>query len=407
MKAPIETRACIAGGGPAGILAGYLLARAGIDVVVLEKHADFLRDFRGDTLHPSTLEVMHELGLLDRLLKLPHNEVRHLEGVIGDVTASVADFSHLPTVCKFIALMPQWHFLNFLVEEGRKLPGFSLHMETEVTGLLTEGDRVTGVRAMSPAGPIEVRADLVIGADGRHSLVREQAGLQVEDFNVPIDVLWMRISRREDDPNFPLGTVGAGHVLVMLDRGEYWQCAFLISKGGYNSRKRAGLEAFRQELAWTQPFLSDRVNELESWNAIKLLTVSVDRLRQWARSGLLCIGDSAHAMSPIGGVGINLAIQDAVAAANILSPAFHDGRVSLDVLQQVQRRRWFPTAATQRLQVFLHDHFLAPALEARERIAAPWPFRLLQAFPVFQRIPARVIGLGFRPEHVNTPASRS
>ncbi len=401
----IRTTCCIAGGGPAGIVAGYLLARAGVPVVVLEKHADFLRDFRGDTLHPSTLEVMHELGLLERLLLRHHDELPHLEGMIDDLKVRIADFSHLPTTCKFIALMPQWDFLDFLAEEGRKLPTFTLRMENEVTGLLTEGGKVVGVTARTPEGPVEIIADLVIGADGRHSAVRTAAHLEVRDFGVPIDVLWLRLSRQPDDEDFPLGRVKRDHLMITLNRGDYWQCAFVIPKGGFDKIKARGLPAFRDGIAQTAPALAERVEEISSWDDIKLLTVSVDRLRKWARPGLLCIGDSAHAMSPIGGVGINLAIQDAVAAANILAGPLSDGGATLSVLEKLQQRRWFPTAATQRLQVFLHNHFLNPVLAGHTPAGVRVVLKMLQTFPILTRIPARVVGLGVRPEHVRTRAA--
>jgi 2-polyprenyl-6-methoxyphenol hydroxylase-like FAD-dependent oxidoreductase len=396
----ISTTCAIAGGGPAGMMLGYLLARAGVEVVVLEKHADFLRDFRGDTIHPSTLEVMHELGLLDEFLKLPHTQARHLSGVIGNASVTIADFTHLPTHCKFIALMPQWDFLNFLAKEGARYPAFHLRMRTEATDLIAEGSRITGLRALSPAGPLAIKADLVIGADGRHSIVRERAGLAVDDLGAPIDVLWMRLSRRPSDGEEPLGRMSAGKIFVMIDRGDYWQCAYVIPKGGYEEVRARGLDAFRAAIVEVAPAMRDRVDELKSWDDIKLLTVKVDRLRQWYRPGLLCIGDAAHAMSPVGGVGINLAVQDAVAAANILAVALRAGSVGTDELAAVQRRRMFPTRATQWLQLQVQNRFLRRVLASRAQPAPPWPVRLLSRCPWLQRVPARLVGVGVRPEHV-------
>jgi 2-polyprenyl-6-methoxyphenol hydroxylase-like FAD-dependent oxidoreductase len=385
------------------MIAGFLLARAGVEVTALEKHGDFLRDFRGDTLHPSTLEVMHELGLLDELLRRPHDEATSLAGYVGDVRIPVADFSHLPTHCKFIAIMPQWDFLDFIAEHARRLPAFTLRLNTEVTDLLTAGDAVVGVRAHAPEGPVDIRADLVIAADGRHSIVRERAGLSVQDFGVPIDVLWLRISRRKDDPAFPLGRVSPGHLVVTIDRGDYWQCAFIIRKGAFAATRDRGIAAFRNEFAAAIPFLADRVDEIRSWETIKLLTVSVDRLKEWARPGLLCIGDCAHAMSPIGGVGINLAIQDAVATANLLAGPLRDGPVDIALLRRLQKRRWLPTVVTQGVQVFIHRHLLEPILAATRPLKVPFVLRLLQRFPYLRRLPARAVGIGLRPEHVHSP----
>jgi 2-polyprenyl-6-methoxyphenol hydroxylase-like FAD-dependent oxidoreductase len=405
----LKTTCCIVGGGPAGMIAGFLLARAGVDVIVLEKHSDFLRDFRGDTIHPSTLELMYELGILKEFLQQPHQELAQVGAQIGDATVPVADFSHLPTHCKFIALMPQWHFLNFIAEQGKAFPQFHLRMETEVADLIQANNRIAGVRARTSQGVLEVRADLTLGTDGRHSTVREKAGLDVIDLGAPIDVLWMRLPRQPDDPNETLGRVRDGKILVTLNRGDYWQCAYVIPKGGLDVIRQKGLPAFREDIVRVAPFLWERVGELKDWDDIKLLTVAVDRLRQWWRSGLLCLGDSAHAMSPVGGVGINLAIQDAVAATNILASALLRGTVSDADLNAVQTRREFPTHMTQRLQVFAHRKLISPALglggESRVEIRdLPLPLRLLQRFPVLRRIPARVLGLGFRPELVHGKA---
>jgi len=398
----LQVACCIAGGGPAGIMLGFLLARAGVDVVVLEKHADFLRDFRGDTIHPSTLEVIHELGLLDDFLKRPHQEPDHLDAQIGDTTLTIVDFSHLPTVCKFIALMPQWDFLDFLAQHGRRYPRFKLQMETEVTELIQKGSRVVGVMAKTPRGSLEVRTDLVIGADGRASTVRKLAGLEVIDLGAPMDVLWMRLSKRLHDPGQTLGRVEAGRILVMIDRRDYWQCAFVIAKGGFDAIQRRGLPAFREELAQLAPTLRDRVGELAAWSDIKLLSVRVDRLRQWHRPGLLCIGDAAHAMSPIGGVGINLAIQDAVAAANILADPLARGIAADRQLPEVQRRREWPTRMTQGLQVWVQKRIIGSVLATRSGtpIGLPLALRLLRRWTWLRRIPAYVVGLGFCPEHV-------
>jgi 2-polyprenyl-6-methoxyphenol hydroxylase-like FAD-dependent oxidoreductase len=384
------------------MMLGVLLARAGVDVVVLEKHADFLRDFRGDTVHPSTLEVMHELGWLEDFLRRPHQEVREVGGQIGDERVTLADFSHLPARCPFIVLMPQWDFLDFVAERGRQYGPFHLRMEAQVVDLLDVDARIAGVVATTPQGRLEVRAELTVAADGRGSIVRARAGLTVVDLGAPIDVLWLRLSRRPDDPSQILGYLRGGHVFVMLQRGDYWQCAFVIPKDGYGELRRDGLEAFRRTISTTVPFLADRVSELADWDAVKLLTVTIDRLREWYRDGLLCIGDAAHAMSPIGGVGINLAVQDAVAAANLLAGPLQRGAVTIDDLAAVQRRRSFPTRATQRLQVLMQDRVISRTLRSGAPASLPLLARLLRDHPVLRRLPARMIGLGFRPEHVQT-----
>ncbi len=399
----LETHCCITGGGPAGMVLGFLLARAGIDVVVLEKHGDFLRDFRGDTIHPSTLQVLDELGLMDELLKRPHQEATRLSGFIGDVEIPIADFSHLPTRCRFIAFMPQWDFLDFLAEHARRYPTFHLRMQAEVKDLVEESGTVVVVRATTPHGPLQVRSRLTVGADGRHSTVRERAGLEVQDQGAPIDVLWMRLSRNSTDPDQPLGRFDRGKVFIMLFRGDYWQCGFVIHKGGLDELRRKGIESFRQDIAEVAPVMKDRVGELKDWDDIKLLTVTVDRLKTWHRPGLLCIGDAAHAMSPIGGVGINLAIQDSVATANILAAPLREGLLTSDDLARVQSRREFPTRLTQRLQVLIQNRVIGRVIGSGARLTVPWPLKLLRRFPFLRRIPARLIGIGFRPEHVRTP----
>jgi 2-polyprenyl-6-methoxyphenol hydroxylase-like FAD-dependent oxidoreductase len=386
------------------MMLAYLLARAGVDVLVLEKHADFLRDFRGDTIHPSTLELMHELGLLEEFLQRPHDEVRQLNGWIGESRLRLADFTHLPTHCKFIAFMPQWDFLNFLAEQARRYPSFSLLMNTEATDLLVEDGLVTGVRAKSAQGQLEIRAGLTIAADGRHSVIRQKAALEIINLGAPMDVLWMRIARAESDPSITLGRIDVGKFLVMLNRRAYWQCAFVIPKGGYDELRARGLPAFRAQLAELAPFLRDRVEELADWDQIKLLTVVVDRLKRWWRPGLLCIGDAAHAMSPVGGVGINLAIQDAVAAANILAEPLRTRAARDPELAAVQKRREFPTRATQRMQIAIQNNVIKRVLGST-RVKAPWILKLVDRWPLLQRIPARLIGMGFRPEHVKTPAA--
>jgi 2-polyprenyl-6-methoxyphenol hydroxylase-like FAD-dependent oxidoreductase len=384
-------------------MAALLLARAGVDVLVLEKHGDFLRDFRGDTVHPSTLELIHELGVLDAFLARPHQELTSVGAEIGGDRVTIGDFSHLPTTCRFIALMPQWEFLDFLVGQARRYPTFRLMMNAEVVDVIADDTRVTGVRVRTDGGERTIRSELTIGADGRRSIVREKAGLSIETLGAPIDVLWMRLPRRPSDREQTLGYVHPPHVLVMLDRGDYWQCALVIRKGAYESLQRDGLEAFRARVAAIVPFVADRVGELRSWDDVKLLTVMVDRLKAWSRPGLLCIGDAAHAMSPIGGVGINLAIQDAVAAANLLHRPLLSGDLSPRDLQRVQRRRLWPTRLTQRAQVLIQNRVLSRALESRGPVSLPLALRLLRDHPILRRIPARLVGLGVRPEHIATP----
>jgi 2-polyprenyl-6-methoxyphenol hydroxylase-like FAD-dependent oxidoreductase len=386
------------------MMLGLLLARAGVDVLVLEKHADFLRDFRGDTIHPSTLEVVHELGLLDDLLKLPHQKAPQLNGYFGGLALTIADFSHLSVRCPYIAFMPQWDFLNFLTKHAARYPTFKLRMQAEVTGLIEEGERVVGLRATTPEGPLEVRASLVVGADGRHSIVRTQAGLRVDEIGAPMDVLWFGLSRRPTDPEASMGRFDIGRIFITMNRGDYWQCGFVIPKGSVEQLRAKGLPAFRDSVARLAPFAADRVGELQDWNAIKLLTVKVDRLTQWYRPGLLCIGDAAHAMSPVGGMGINLAIQDAVAAANLLAAPIRAGQVTTEDLRRVQQRRMLPTRLTQRMQLFIQNRVIRRVLSSTDRLTPPLAVKFLARFPFLRRIPARLIGIGVRPEHVRTQA---
>jgi 2-polyprenyl-6-methoxyphenol hydroxylase-like FAD-dependent oxidoreductase len=398
----ITTQCCIAGGGPAGMMLGFLLARAGVHVVVLEKHADFFRDFRGDTVHPATLELMVELGLIDTFLKLPHQKVETVSAQVGAEHLQVADFRHLPTRCKFVALMPQWDFLNFLAEQGKRYKALDLRMQAEATDLIEENGRIAGVIADTPDGTLTIRADLVVGCDGRHSTVRERAGLKSDDYGAPMDVLWFRLARKESDSADTFGHFEAGRLMVMLNRGDYWQCAYVIPKGGIERVKSEGLEAFRGQLVEMSPFLSDRVGELKSWDDVRLLSVTVNRLRKWWRSGLLCIGDAAHAMSPVGGMGINMAVQDAVAAANRLAGPLRAGKVTDEDLQAVQQRRTLPVRFTQWLQLTVQRRIISRVLGSHERPKPPSLFKLFSVFPVFRRIPARLIGVGIRPEHVRT-----
>ena len=399
----IATQCCIAGGGPAGMMLGFLLARAGVHVVVLEKHADFFRDFRGDTVHPSTLELMHELGLLDEFLKLPHQQIETLSGQVGAEHLQMVDFRHLPTHCKFIALMPQWDFLNFLAEHGKRYKTFDLRMQAEARDLIEENGRIVGVIADTPDGRLTVRADLVVGCDGRHSTVREKAGFKSDDYGAPMDVLWFRLSRKDSDKADVFGHIEAGKLMVMFDRGDYWQCAYVIPKGGIERVKSEGLEAFRSRVIEMSPFLSDRVAELKSWDDVKLLSVTVDRLRKWWRPGLICIGDAAHAMSPIGGVGINMAVQDAVAAANRLAGRFRAGGVTDEDLRAIEERRTLPMRFTQWLQLTIQRRIISRVLASQDRPKPPAFFKLFNIFPPLRRIPAQLIGIGIRPEHVQTP----
>ncbi|MGB6194011.1 MAG: FAD-dependent oxidoreductase [Terracidiphilus sp.] len=395
----LDTTCCVVGGGPAGIMLGYLLARRGVQVTVIEKHRDFFRDFRGDTVHPSTLEVLNELGLLQEFLELPHQKVETVGVIVGGTFFKVADFRHVPATCKFVALMPQWDFLNFLSGHARRFPSFQLLMQHEATGLVRVGNRVRGVVAQNDGREVQVRADLVVGCDGRHSITRSAAGLQVIEHGVPIDVLWFRISRTEGDPPDLLGNVNYGKALILINRKDYFQAGFIIAKGSYDAIKARGLEALRADLRRIAPFLGERVNELSDWKQISILTVQINRLPHWYLPGLLCIGDAAHAMSPAGGVGINLAIQDAVATANLLAQPLLEGRADESVLAAVQRRREFPTRVTQAIQIFAHRG-LAHAFSNSGPIQAPWQLKVITSIPGIHRALGRAVGMGARPEHV-------
>lgn len=399
----MKVRCCVVGGGPAGMMLGYLLGRAGVDVVVLEKHADFFRDFRGDTVHPSTLQVMDELDLIDSFLKLPHQRIQKLDGVFDGTHIRLADTSRLDVKYPFIALMPQWDFLNFLRESGRRFGSLKVLMSTEVTDLLWSGGSVAGVCAKTADAAIDIEADLTIACDGRHSTVRERAGLDVEDIGAPMDVLWFRVGRRPDETENLFARIEHGKMLVTFDRGDYWQCAYVIAKGQYETVKARGLPALLDEVLQLAPILKAGIADVKSFDDVKLLTVAINRLTRWTRPGLLCIGDAAHAMSPVGGVGVNLAVQDAVATANILAAKIAQGCPSEDELDAVRRRREFPVRVTQRMQVVAQNNIITAALAPGDR-PVPLVMRLITALPVLQGLTARLLAVGVRPEHVHSPA---
>jgi 2-polyprenyl-6-methoxyphenol hydroxylase-like FAD-dependent oxidoreductase len=400
----IKVRCCIVGGGPAGMMLGYLLGRAGIDVVVLEKHADFFRDFRGDTVHPSTLQVMDELGLSDGFLKLPHQRLQKMDGMFGGASVRIADLGRLNVKFPFIAFMPQWDFLNFLRESGNKFKSLKVMMSTEATDLVQDGARITGVRAKTPEGMIDIEADLTVACDGRHSLLRERAGLAVEEIGAPMDVLWFRAGKRANETESVFARVDPGSMMVTFDRGDYWQCAYVIAKGQYDTVKARGLPSLLDDVARMAPILKSGLADVKSWDDVKLLTVAINRLTRWTRPGLLCIGDAAHAMSPIGGVGVNLAVQDAVATANLLAAKLVNGCPPEDELDAVRRRREFPVRMTQRMQVVAQNNIVSAALKpGGAPLKVPLAVRLITAVPWLQGITARFIGLGVRPEHVHSP----
>lgn len=402
----VTTTCCVAGGGPAGLMLGYLLARAGVDVIVLEKHHDFLRDFRGDTIHPSTLTVLQDLGLLESFLHLPHQEVRELTGDIYGEQVTIADFRHLPTPGHCLVLIPQWDFLDFIAAQARRLPRFALRMGAKALGVVEDQGRVVGVRVEEGDRAFTVHADLVVGADGRHATLRESAGLPTLEIGAPIDVLWFKLPRdRARDPATTGAVVRPGTMLVTLNRDTYWQCAFVIPKGSLEQLQHKGLEAFRDRIAGLADFLAASAPALAGWDDVKLLQVQINRMPRWYRQGLLCIGDAAHAMSPVGGVGINLAIQDAVAASNLLAQPLRERRLAVADLAAVQKRRDWPARVTQRAQVAVQEEVLSPLLARNAAPAAlPFPVTLLQRLPLLRRLPARLVGIGVRPERVRTTA---
>jgi 2-polyprenyl-6-methoxyphenol hydroxylase-like FAD-dependent oxidoreductase len=399
----MSVRCCIVGGGPAGMMLGYLLGRAGVETLVLEKHGDFLRDFRGDTVHPSTLQIMDELGLLEDFLKRPHQKIRRLQGQFGNATLRIADFERLDVRSRFIAFMPQWDFLNFLLEQGARFPSLRVLRNTEAIDLVRDGETIAGVVARTEHGVLTIRADLTIGCDGRHSIVRERAGLAVEDIGAPIDVLWFRVGKDGDVTDPALLHAEPGRLLVTIDRGDYWQCAFVIPKGTTEAVKAGGLPAFRTTIIEMLPALRDHIDDLKDWDEVKLLTVAIDRLKQWSRPGLLCIGDAAHAMSPVGGVGINLAVQDAVATANLLAAKLRHGRPTAGDLRAIGARRLFPAKVIQAIQVQIQNRVINPTLHGGA-LKIPAVIKLVDAMPWLQGLTARIIGMGVRPEHVRSPA---
>ncbi len=402
----IHARCCIVGGGPAGMMLGYLLGRAGVETLVLEKHADFFRDFRGDTVHPSTLQVMDELGLIDGFLKLPHQQLQKMDGKFGAASIRIADLSRLNVKYNFIAFMPQWDFLNFLRESGKRFTSLKIMMNTDATNLIWSGDAVAGVNANTPEGPVEIRSELTIGCDGRHSIVRQRANLEVEEIGAPMDVLWFRIGKRGNESESLFARLEPGKMLVTFDRGDYWQCAYVIGKGQYDAVKAGGLDAFRSDVMALAPILTPGIADVKSWDDVKLLTVAINRLKRWTRPGLLCIGDAAHAMSPVGGVGVNLAVQDAVATANLLAARLADGCPAEHQLDAVRRRREFPVRMTQAMQVVVQNKLIGAALKAGDRpLRVPLLARIVNAIPWLQGVTARFVALGVRPEHVRSPVA--
>lgn len=401
-KRSLSVQCCIVGGGPAGMMLGYLLGRAGIRTVVLEKHADFFRDFRGDTVHPSTMQVMKELGLLEDFLKIPHQQLTRIQGVFSRTPVRIADMSRLRAASPFIALMPQWDFLNFLATKAEAFPSIQIRKSTEAIQLVKDGARVAGVIARTPEGVLHVSADLVVGCDGRHSIIREQAGLKVESIGAPIDVLWFRVGKSKADSDGVFARLHRGQMIVTIDRDDYWQCAYVIAKGRIDEIKARGLDAFRDNVVSLAPILRPRIGDVRTWEDVKLLTVRIDRLTRWALPGLLCIGDAAHAMSPVGGVGVNLAVQDAVASANILFDKFRAGGPSLEELERVQQRRLFPARMTQVMQTVIQDRIINRALSG-EDLTPPVIVRLINAVPWLQGLTAKLLGIGVRPEHVHSP----
>ncbi len=386
------------------MMLGYLLGRAGVDTVVLEKHADFFRDFRGDTVHPSTLQVMDELGLIDGFLKLPHQRLQKMDGLFGGSPVRIADLSRLPVKYPFIAFMPQWDFLNFLRESAERFPSVKVLMRAEATDLLRDGGRIAGVRATTPEGEVDIEADLTVACDGRHSTVRACAGLAVEEVGAPMDVLWFRAGKRPDETERVFARVDPGKMMVTFDRGDYWQCAYVIAKGEYEAVRARGLQALLDDVVRMAPVLKFGIGDVKSWDDVKLLTVAINRLARWTLPGLLCIGDAAHAMSPVGGVGVNLAVQDAVATANLLAMKLRQGSPSQADLDAVQARREFPVKMTQRMQVVMQDNIVAMALKQDgQPLKAPLALRVITAIPWLQGITARFLGLGVRPEHVHSP----
>jgi 2-polyprenyl-6-methoxyphenol hydroxylase-like FAD-dependent oxidoreductase len=402
----LKVRCCIVGGGPAGMMLGYLLGRAGIDVVVLEKHADFFRDFRGDTVHPSTLQVMDELGLIDGFLKLPHQRLQKMDGLFGGTPVRIADLSRLRTKYPFIAFMPQWDFLNFLREAGQRFASLKVMMNTEAVDLIRHGETIAGVRANTPDGIVDIEADLTIACDGRHSTVRQRSGLEVEEIGAPMDVLWFRVGRKANETENLFARVEPGKMMITFDRDDYWQCAYVIAKGQYDAVKARGLQALLDDVVRMAPILKSGIADVKSFDDVKLLTVAINRLPRWTRPGLLLIGDAAHAMSPVGGVGVNLAVQDAVATANLLADKLHRGCPSENELDAVRRRREFPVKMTQRMQMLVQNNIISGALQGGDRpLKVPLIVRLITALPWLQGIPARLLALGVRPEHVQSKAA--